>query len=212
MIWTLGSCSLAVKRATKIYNSVKKNDIVYDAIIVPGYPWHAPGWDSIMKARVLWSVFLYNEGKARNIIFSGAAVYSPYYEALIMGEYAKKLKVNPEHIYYDTLAKHSTENVYYAYKIAKAKGFKSIALATDPVQSFLLQSFTKKRFHSNIQHIPIIFEIIQPMNFQDPKIDPSLAYKVNFVSILNSESFFKRLRGTLGRNLKYGTYKRLGPL
>ena len=86
----------------------------FDAVIVPGIHFKNGAWDSVMKARVLWSYILYKNGYTKNIIYSGGAVYSPYKEAIIMGLYAQKLGVPKEHIFYDTNARHSTENVYYS--------------------------------------------------------------------------------------------------
>ncbi|HTN45770.1 MAG TPA: hypothetical protein VL098_05430 [Flavipsychrobacter sp.] len=38
-------------------------------------------------------------------------------------------------VFYDTVAKHSTENAYYSYFIAKQRGAKKIALYTDQYQA-----------------------------------------------------------------------------
>lgn len=212
-LWILiDSCGLAVKRANKLYAKYTTEKPVYDAIIVPGVPYKLGNWDSVMKARVLWSVYLYKNGYAKNIIYSGAAVYSPYYEAIIMGLYAQKMGVPSQHIYYDTLAKHSTENVYYSYKLAKQLGFKSLALATDPFQSALLNTYTKKRFRSPVPHLPIHFETLKTLDQNTPEIDPEQAFKPSFVSIVEQEHFFKRLRGTMGKKVYYGPDKVLGKL
>ena len=208
----LSSCSLALKRADKLYTAAAINKPVYDAIIVPGVPFKNGSWDSVMKARVIWSVYLYKNHYAKNIIFSGAAVYSPFYEAVIMGLYAQQLGVASENIFYDTLAKHSTENVYYSYLLAKKLKFKSIALTTDPFQSALLGSYTKKRFSSPIPHLPVNFELLKKMNNPTVSIDSMIAYKPGFESILDQESFFKRLWGTMGKQVYYGTDKKLGKL
>jgi uncharacterized SAM-binding protein YcdF (DUF218 family) len=203
------SCSLALKRADKLYQKANLQKPCYDAVIVPGVPFKNGSWDSVMKARVLWSVYLYHNKFTRNIIFSGAAVYTPFYEAVIMGLYAQKLGVQQEHIFFDTLAKHSTENVYYSYKLAKIQGFKSLALATDPFQSALLNAYTKRRFMSPIAHLPVNFQIIAAMNTESPQIDSMMAFKEGFISILEQESFFKRLKGTMGKQVRYGTDKAL---
>lgn len=70
----------------------------------------------------------------KNIIYSGGAVYSPYKESVIMGLFGQKLGIPSKNTFYDTLARHSTENVYYSYLLAKEIGFKSIALGADPFQ------------------------------------------------------------------------------
>ncbi|NPA67471.1 MAG: YdcF family protein, partial [Chlorobi bacterium] len=109
----------------------------YDAIIVPGVPFDGKEWSDIMKMRVYWSYLLYKRGVAEHIIYSGGAVYSPYYESEIMKLYAIKLGIPDSVIFTDTVAEHSTENLWYSFKLAKQKGFKKLALATDPVQNFM---------------------------------------------------------------------------
>src|SRR5689334_21890855 len=94
----------------------------YDAIIVPGVPFEDSTWSYIMKGRVLWSVYLYQHGYTKNIIYSGSAVYSPYTEGKIMALYAEKLGVRPENIFVEPKAEHSTENVFYGGLIARRKG------------------------------------------------------------------------------------------
>ena len=186
----------------------------FDAIIVPGIPFKNGSWDTVMKARVIWAWLLYQDGYTKNIIFSGASVYSPYYESKVMGLYARKLGIPKEHIFYETKARHSTENVYYSYLLAKKLGFKSLALTTDPLQSFLLRSFTRKRFGTKIYHMPFVTDSIKQYNYLNPEIDPTPARSDDFVSITDKENFWRRLKGTLGRDIKWSQYKngKLGPL
>ena len=179
----------------------------FDAIIVPGVPFVNGRWDSVMKARVLWACELYRCGYAKNIIFSGAAVYSPYKEAVIMGLYAQALGVPADVMYYDTLARHSTENVYYSYLLAKKLGFKTLALATDPFQSIMLRSFTRKRFESPIYHIPFVTDSLKEFNKTNPVIDPQPAHVSEFTSIVEKESLRSRLRGTFGKDIPWKKYK-----
>lgn len=203
ILFQLGCISFR-KRPQRLFQEVVKQQQHFDAIIVPGVPLYNNTWDSTMKSRVIWSYVLYKHGYAKNIIYSGGAVYSPYYEAKIMGLYAQKLGVPAEHIFYDTLAEHSTENVFYSYELARKLGFKTIALATDPFQSSLLKSFTRKRFETKITHLPFIEDSLKAYNGINPVIDPSSAiYAGSFVSITKRESFWKRLRGTLGKNIRW---------
>lgn len=200
-------CVSMKKRPLRLWNKVTENHQTFDAVIVPGVPFSNGVWSDVMKSRVLWSVFLYQKGIARNVIYSGAAVYSPYYEAKIMGLYAEQLGIPNDHIFYDTLAEHSTENVFYSYKIAKENHFKTVALATDPFQSSLLKRFTRKRFQSPIPHIPIIYDSIQ-MNIAAPKIDPKSAYVFPFIPLTEREGFWKRTKGTLGRYIPWENKKK----
>jgi len=213
IIMYLFGCATPRKGPRKAYMQAAKL-APFDAIIVPGVPFKNGSWDSVMKMRVLWSYILYKNGYAKNIIYSGSAVYSPYKEALIMGLYAQQLGIPKEHIFYDTKARHSTENVYYSYLVAKKHGFKTLALATDPFQSFMLKSFTRKRFGSNIYHLPIIRDSIIVYNHLDPQIDPSSAKVENFTPITEKESFRQRMRGTMGKDIRWSKYKdgKVGPL
>lgn len=179
----------------------------FDAIIVPGIPFKNDNWDTVMKGRVIWAYFLYKEGYTKNVIFSGASVYSPYFESKIMGLYAEKMGIPKEHIFYETKARHSTENVYYSYLLARKLGFKSLALATDPFQSAMLRRFTRRRFASHIFHLPFVIDELKMYNSQNPIIDPSSAKAIDFVSITESESFWHRLRGTMGKGIDWSQHK-----
>ena len=178
-----------------------------DAVIVPGVPFNNGSWDSVMKGRVLWSYILYKNGYTKNVIYSGSAVYSPFYEGIIMGLYAQQLGIPREHIFYETQARHSTENIYYAYLLAQKQGFKTIGLATDPFQSSMLRSFTRKRFETHIWHLPMVTDSLKIYNHLDPKIDPKPAMANSFISITQSESFWQRLRGTMGRGINWKQFK-----
>ena len=95
----------------------------YDVIIVPGFPFHGKQWDDVMRMRVVWSAFLYEKGIAKNVIYSGSAVYSPFIEAKIMALYGEALGIDSLSIFTEHNAEHSTENVYYSYHMAKKLGF-----------------------------------------------------------------------------------------
>lgn len=175
----------------------------FDAVIVPGVPFDT-AWSDVMRARVLWSYHLYTQGLTKNIIFSGSAVYSPYIEARIMAEYAKKLGVPAEHVFTEERAEHSTENVFYSYYMAKDLGFQKVALATDPFQSKMVRSFAKRK-KLDLAFVPAIFDTIH--TYYDDMgaiaIDPTGAKVEDFVALPDREGFWKRFAGTMGKNLKY---------
>lgn len=173
----------------------------FDVIIVPGVPYEKENTTSVMKMRIFWAKHLYDSGFARNIIFSGSAVYSPYVESIAMKIIADTLGIPADHTFSETNAEHSTENVYYSWKMAKEMGFEKIALATDPFQSRLLRSFTKK-YCPGVKAIPIVFDRLQVDDKPLPVIDVTRAFKENFVSIKERETFWQRFRGTLGRKVK----------
>jgi uncharacterized SAM-binding protein YcdF (DUF218 family) len=203
VISLITGCALFRPAPRKLFERAKKYE-PFDAIIVPGVPLSKEGtWDSIMKARVLWSVYLYNKGLTKNIIFSGNSVYSPFIEAEAMALYAEALGVPKEHIVIEPLALHSTENVYFSYKLAKTKGFKSLGLATDPFQASMLYRFTKKRFKTQIIHIPILFDTIKTFNSVNPVINPQPAHVDNWKSIIETQTVHFRNRGTRGKNIPF---------
>lgn len=200
-------CISVKKGPSKAYNEIKTHNVTFDAVIVPGVPFENGHWDSVMKARVLWSWILYKNGVTKNIIYSGSAVYSPYYEAKIMGLYAQQLGVPKEHIYFDTSARHSTENAFYSYLVAKENGFKTIALTTDPFQSAMLQGFTKQRLSTPVYHMPFVIDSVKKYMHLNPTINPASAKKENFISIMDEEKPFQRIKGTMGGDIDWDNYK-----
>jgi uncharacterized SAM-binding protein YcdF (DUF218 family) len=202
----LQACSFSEKTSQRYYEKASTKS--YDIIAVPGVPFTEAGWDSTMKARVYWAKHLYDKGIAKNIMFSGSSVSSPYYEGEIMALYAIALGVPKEHVFSEIKAKHSTENLYYVYLKSKKMGFNSIALATDPYQSKQLRRFARERIGENTGLIPIVFDTLRKMQpfMINPKIEYQKAYDSNFVSLKSQESFWKRLRGTMGKNIDYNAY------
>lgn len=205
-ILLLNSCSFSDKTTQRYYEKAAAN--TYDMIAVPGVPFNETGWDSTMKARVYWAKFLYDKGIAKNIMFSGASVSSPYFEGEIMALYAIALGIPGEHVFSEIKAQHSTENLYYVYLKSKKMGLTHIALATDPFQAKQLKKFATKRIGEDVGIIPIVFDTLRKMQsfMVNPQIDYRQAYDSNFISLKSKESFWKRLRGTMGKNINYNAY------
>jgi uncharacterized SAM-binding protein YcdF (DUF218 family) len=195
---TLTSCSITYN-AKKTYLASKK-DKPYDVIIVPGAPYQYGSVTNILKMRVFWAKHLYDSGYAKNIIFSGSSVYTPYVEGIVMKLMADSLGIPSDHTFAETRAEHSTENIYYSWKMAKSMGFTKIAIATDPYQLNMLKRFTKK-YCADVRSLPVIFG---KMNFRSktlPNIDSSSAYVEDFVSITKRETFWQRLSGSRGKRI-----------
>jgi uncharacterized SAM-binding protein YcdF (DUF218 family) len=196
----VASCmSLGAERSYKRYTVHQP----YDAIIVPGVPFKDGTWSDIMKMRVHWAVHLYKEGIAKNIVFSGSSVYSPYIEARIMALYAQALGVDEAHIYTEERAEHSSENLYYSYRLAKDNGLEKIALATDPFQGSFLRGFASKIKLDSIGFLPVVFKKLDKMELTTPEIDPSWAYVEDFTSIVERESAAVRFQGTMGKFIEF---------
>jgi uncharacterized SAM-binding protein YcdF (DUF218 family) len=198
----LNSCMYSKKAAREL---LKESQLkVYDVIIVPGIPLEDGKWGKTMKGRIYWAKYLYDRGITKNIIFSGSAVYTPYYEGMVMSLYAEALGIPAGHVFAETSAEHSVENVYYSFVKAKALGFKKIALASDPFQTKSLSRFTRKRISKDVAMLPMVtdtLEMLEPTMI-DPVLNFEKAYKKDFISIKEREGFFKRLRGTMGRNIE----------
>jgi uncharacterized SAM-binding protein YcdF (DUF218 family) len=158
-----------------------------DAIIVPGVQFNGDKWSKVMQWRVSWSVLLYKKGLAKNIIYSGGAVYTPYTEAKIMAMYAKQMGVPEKHILVETKAEHTTENLYYSWQIAKEKGFRKIALATDPFQSHMITPYIKE-FGLDVSLVPMVIPLLSQAELKDYEINSANAYVLDFISITRKES------------------------
>lgn len=169
----------------------------YDVIIVPGIPYDPAATSQIMKARILWAKYLFDSGISRNIIFSGGAVYSPYIEGVVMKIIADSLGLPPDHTFFETHAEHSTENVYYSWKMAKEMGFERIALATDPFQSFAVRGFIEK-YCPDVASLPMVYKKLKSDGKALPDINLKDVFVNNFVSIVDRETFASRIAGTRG--------------
>ncbi len=200
--FTLSSCTFFRPSPNKLFRRALKNQ-PYDVVIVPGCPFDGITWSMAMKGRVIWATYLVKKGIAKNIIFSGAAVYTPYVEAKIMALYAQELEVPKEKIFVEDKAQHSTENIYNSYQMAKKMGFTKIAVASDPFQSNLLMGFTKRRFKLPIAHIPFVIDTLATIDDVNPIINAASAKVENFKSILEMQSKWYRFKGTQGKNIKF---------
>ncbi|UTW63848.1 YdcF family protein [bacterium SCSIO 12741] len=194
-----GSCLIFQPGIHEIYR--ENTQETYDAIIVPGIPFDPPEWDKIMETRVLWSVYLYRKGITQNIIFTGSAVHSPYRESTIMAEYAKKYGIPAEHIFEEGKAEHGSENLYYSYKLAKKLGFEKVALATDPYQGAMMFKHNRK-FDLNIPYIPLLYDSLFTMEFEEVKIDYQKAYVDSFVKLNERLSPIDQYKNSMGRRVK----------
>ncbi|PWJ58508.1 DUF218 domain-containing protein [Dyadobacter jejuensis] len=200
LLFYCSSCAkILYKRAAKSFHE-HRQESPYDAIIVPGYPYSGTSWNRILQLRIHWANFLYQKGYADNIIFSGGAVATRFVESKIMASYAEGLGVDPQHIFMESQAEHSTENVYYSYRLAKELGFQHVALATDPFQNSFMEKFTKK-FDLPIASLPMVIDTIRKMDTYEPCIDSMRSIKKDFVKLSEKENFFERFRGTLGKNI-----------
>lgn len=198
----LNSCFVFQPKLEKLTQRAFQAHAQFDAIIVPGVPFNEPSWDATMQMRVLWSVHLYHQGKTKNIIMSGASVYSPYVEAQIMKLYAIALGVPEKNILVEDKAEHSTENLWYSYKLAKKHGLLSIALATDPFQTRMTYRFGKKRLR-DLHFIPVIFDTLVKLPHPNPMINYKPLKIENFTPITEKQSWWHRTKGTWGLNIKF---------
>ncbi len=195
-------CSLFTPSIKKMYTRSLKKHPQYDAVIVPGVPFIEPEWDRVMLMRVVWAVHLYKRGLTKNLIMSGGAVYSPYVEAKIMKQYAMALGVPEQNIFVESKAEHSTENVWYGFKLGKKLGFTNIALASDMFQSKLLYRFGKKRT-KGLGFLPVIVDTLRTLSHATPIIEFKQLKLDTFVALPDRESKWKRLRGTRGKNINF---------
>lgn len=211
LVLTLNSCYVL---NTKKHYRKAVTKAPYDVIIVPGFPYTDSDttWHDVVKIRMLWSTFLLNNGMTKHIIYSGSDVHSPYVEGIYMSLYGRAMGVPEDVILIDTLAHHSSENIFYSFLLAREQGFTKIALATDPFQSGMTRPVRRKMkriFKLKIDQIPIIFDTIRAVDsIPHPEIDPKIAYRKDHISLKNKEGFFKRLGGTLGMKIDWKKHRR----
>jgi uncharacterized SAM-binding protein YcdF (DUF218 family) len=192
----LHACTLTQKEAMKLYSKAHSSK-PYDVIIVPGVPYEKGKSNAVMKFRVYWSYVLYSRGIAKNVIYSGASVYTPYTEGKIMAIFGHAYGIPKDKIFSETKAEHSTENLYYSYWMARKKGYTRIALATDPGQSALLKRFAKKK-RLNVDFIPIVYDYVSNIPYIEPMIVDSLMMTGNFIPLPERENHLERLKGMMG--------------
>ncbi|MDB4970368.1 MAG: hypothetical protein JWN44_6057 [Myxococcales bacterium] len=103
----------------------------FDAVIVPGCPSEEDGSLSLCQmSRAVWASILWQRGVAGAFITSGGAVHSRYVEAEAIAAGMTALGVPAERIWIEPNALHTDENMYYSLQIARALGFRRLAVAS----------------------------------------------------------------------------------
>jgi uncharacterized SAM-binding protein YcdF (DUF218 family) len=181
------------------YQRAKKRG-PYDAIIVPGFPYEKrPDLNTIYKVRIFWAYHLYKKGIAKNIVFSGSAVHTPYVEGRIMAEFAKQMGIPEEHIFVEDSAEHSTENLFYGLALCRRLGFEKVAVATDPFQSGMI-AFLTNRDKLPVDFIPAKVETVAIKYWRTFRfnINDKEAFKEGFVPLVERKDKTERMKGTHG--------------
>lgn len=185
----LSSCSLINIHVERNYARNVANG-PYDVVIVPGLPFDTVKHNPLFKARMLWAKHLYEAGVAKNIIFSGSAVHSPYVEGEVMKIMADSLGIPTQHTFVEGEALHSTENVEYGQMLAEKLGFNKIAIATDPFQHIFLKNMAGR----HATELPVLSFSIDMMptytKMTLPRINHETAYVMNFVPLKERETEF----------------------
>ncbi|MEP7170516.1 MAG: ElyC/SanA/YdcF family protein, partial [Bacteroidota bacterium] len=86
------SCKPSEQTIRKLYEHGLSQQ-PYDAIIVPGFTYTGQPWNDVLNTRIRWANYLYKQGYTRNIIFSGSAVRTKYYESKVMALFAEAMGV-----------------------------------------------------------------------------------------------------------------------
>lgn len=174
----------------------------FDAVIVPGLPYDSAHDNVLMKVRMLWAKELFDKGITKNIIFSGAAVHSPWIEGEVMKIIADSLGIPSAHTFAENTAEHGNENVYYSYEMAKRLGFTKVALATDLYQNSFLASFIEKRL-PQVAMLPVTSDSFPVYGQRHlPQIDARAAFVKKFVPLKLRESRWQRLKASFSDEVK----------
>ncbi len=183
----MNSCGLVNRMANNSHES-QMPGAPYDVIIVPGVPYNNIKVNPIYRARMLWAKWLFDRKIAKNIIFSGSAVHSPYVEGQAMKIMADSMGIPSANTFAENRAQHSTENVDFGIQLARQLGFKKIAVATDPFQSHFIRRFLDK-CKLNVALVPFPLQMMplyQKKNL--PQINATPAYVKDFVPIEKRET------------------------
>jgi vancomycin permeability regulator SanA len=151
-----------------------------DVVIVPGSPLHHGKWDTLLKARIVWSEFLYKKGYTKNILYSGNSVSTAWMEGPSMFLYATQLGIPKENIAVDTAAERETESLFLGYQLAKKMGFHRIGIACEPFQCELLKRYAKNNVSDKLSYFPIIYDSIIERMKVHLEIDTTLTRRPNF--------------------------------
>jgi hypothetical protein len=180
----------------------KKEQKIYDAVIIPGYPFNPDGkMNAIYRMRLAWAFELYETGRTQHIILSGGAVHSPYVEAEIFAMYLMGKGIPANALILERNAEHSLENVFYSMEIAEKYGFEKVAVATDMWQSGMIQflAMVEKHDLSKVDFLPAKFSIVnrywKSFEFE---IDHQLAMTDDFVPLVARKDKKTRRQGTHG--------------
>lgn len=183
----LSSCGMLNRHTANVFNTSVKN-APFDVVIVPGMPYDTAKMNPLFKARMLWAKELYDKGLARNIIFSGSAVHSPYVEGTIMKMLADRMGIPAGHTFIEDKALHTNENISYGIKMAQDLGFTNIAVATDPIQALLVKKHTKND-QSSVHILPFNMRAMAVYyNITLPQIPAEYAFVENFVPLKERSS------------------------
>ncbi|MGB0403309.1 MAG: YdcF family protein [Salibacteraceae bacterium] len=181
-IYTLNGC-MTLNPSPTIIKSFRQGP--YDAIFVPGCPYMKPEYESLLVSRVYWSKYIWEQGMTDRILYSGAAVYTPFVESKIMREIAICAGVDSNIIRIETKAQHSSENLFYCHQMAIDSGWKNVALATDVFQMSVLQKYIDAMDY-DIKLLPLDFGQLGMTEKFDISIDPRKAYVENFIPITDT--------------------------
>ncbi len=131
MKWLLLAAALASIGCAARYEVRATAPAHYDAVIIPGCPSEDDGALSpCQMSRAAWGAILWRRGVTGAFIVSGAAVHSRYVEADALAAGLAALGVPAERIWLERNALHTDENMYYSLAIARALGFRRLAVAS----------------------------------------------------------------------------------
>ncbi len=108
----------------------------FDVAFIPGCPTEETGRLSpCQRARAAHAALIWQKGWAQYFVTSGAATHSPFVEADAIAEAMTAMGVPAERIYLEPNARHTDENMYFSWLLARALRFSSIAVASNGSQA-----------------------------------------------------------------------------
>lgn len=125
----------------------------FDVIIVLGNPANSDGSPGEeMRQRVEKAVELFRVGRAKYMLLTGGAVYTPFVEADVMQNLAQSVGIPKDALVKDPKARNTYQNLFNATKIMLEKHWSSALVVTSP--------YHVKRTAFILSHYAIDYQIV----------------------------------------------------
>jgi uncharacterized SAM-binding protein YcdF (DUF218 family) len=162
--WALALAVVGLVAVIITYETVPRGNTDqthFDTLIVLGSPADPDGKPSVeQRERVMEAVREFQKGRADHLIVTGGAAHNAWIEGMIEAEVARKGGVPADAVLTEVRSKNTIENVYYAWQMMQARGWKSAEVVSShshlPRASLILEHYEPLglKWHVHASHWP----------------------------------------------------------